>query len=58
MDDKEILENGPKSPSEEGVPDDVTHKKALALQEESLVPLKEDLAEWLSKTLGNVAGFQ
>ena len=34
--------------------DDETHKKSLELQEQSLGPLKEDLAEWIAKTLGKV----
>ena len=34
--------------------DDETHKKSLELQEQSLGPLKEDLAGWIAKTLGKV----
>lgn len=33
--------------------EDESHKKRLELQEQSLGPLKEDLAEWIAKTLGN-----
>ena len=37
---------------ESGKEDDQTHKKSLELQEQSLGPLKEDLADWIAKTLG------
>lgn len=30
---------------------DVTHQKSLAMQEESIGPLREDLADWIAKTL-------
>ena len=39
---------------ESGREDDETHKKSLELQEQSLGPLKEDLADWIAKTLGKV----
>lgn len=32
--------------------EDVTNKKRLAMQEESMAPLREDLADWIAKTLG------
>ncbi|KAL3882500.1 hypothetical protein ACJMK2_028837 [Sinanodonta woodiana] len=32
--------------------EDKLHQKALELREQSLLPLKEDLADWLCKTLG------
>lgn len=41
--------------SKELVPEpDLTHEKGLAMQEESMGPLREDLAEWIAKTLGKV----
>ena len=43
--------NGVASEGEENA-DDATHKKSLELQEQSMGPLKEDLADWIAKTLG------
>ena len=37
---------------ESGTEQDVTHQKSLAMQEESMGPLREDLADWIAKTLG------
>jgi len=34
--------------------EDATNKKRLAMQEESIGPLREDLADWIAKTLSNV----
>ncbi|XP_045196555.1 growth arrest-specific protein 2-like isoform X2 [Mercenaria mercenaria] len=34
-----------------GTETDVTHQKSLAMQEESMGPLREDLADWIAKTL-------
>jgi hypothetical protein len=39
---------------ETGTEPDATHKKSLAMQEESMGPLKEDLADWIAKTLGKI----
>ncbi|XP_060555409.1 growth arrest-specific protein 2-like isoform X2 [Ruditapes philippinarum] len=36
---------------ETGTEPDATHQKSLAMQEESMGPLKEDLADWIAKTL-------
>lgn len=44
--------NGSTSPSEETSRDDTTQQKSLEMQEQSMGPLKEDLAEWIAKTLG------
>ena len=38
-----------------GKDDDETHKKSIELQEQSLGPLKEDLADWIAKTLGKIS---
>ena len=43
--------NGVAGEGEENA-DDATHKKSLELQEQSMGPLKEDLADWIAKTLG------
>ena len=44
--------NGVENDDSQEKADDQTHKKSLELQEQSLGPLKEDLAEWIAKTLG------
>lgn len=51
--DPRLTANGaPKAPKEE----EECHvsQKLAVLQEESLKPIKEDLAEWIARTLGNV----
>lgn len=50
--DPRLTANGaPKAPKEE----EECHvsQKLAVLQEESLKPIKEDLAEWIARTLGN-----
>ena len=46
--------NGVQNDDSQEKADDQTHKKSLELQEQSLGPLKEDLAEWIAKTLGTI----
>lgn len=53
--DPRLTANGaPKAPKEE----EECHvsQKLAVLQEESLKPIKEDLAEWIARTLGNQGG--
>lgn len=53
--DPRLTANGaPKAPKEE----EECHvsQKLAVLQEESLKPIKEDLAEWIARTLGNLGG--
>ena len=50
---QDVNMNSDEQNEETGKEDDLTHKKSLELQEQSLGPLKEDLAEWIAKTLGN-----
>lgn len=55
--DPRLTANGaPKAPKEE----EECHvsQKLAVLQEESLKPIKEDLAEWIARTLGNQGGGQ
>lgn len=46
--------NAEKMATKTDVEEDATHKKSLAMQEESMGPLREDLAEWIAKTLGKL----
>lgn len=53
--DPRLTANGaPKAPKE--VEECHVSQKLAVLQEESLKPIKEDLAEWIARTLGNQGG--